>query len=318
MMEAEADSSSTPILIVGTGALATLFACRLAKAGHAVKLLGSWQPGIEALRARGARLVDERGIEQAFGVRVTQDVAECTGTAYAIILVKAWQTSRAAAQLAECLAGDGLALTLQNGLGNYEILARALGSARVALGTTTTAATLLGPGLVKPTGEGTVTIQSHQKLTPLVAALRSASFKVELVNDANSLLWEKLVVNSAINPLTALLRIPNGELLKRPAARALMRILADETSAVAVAENVRLGFADPSALVEGVAQRTAANYSSMLQDIRRGAPTEIEAICGEVVRKGRQDGVATPANDACLRLVTALAQGTENGASLAD
>ena len=305
---------SVNILIVGTGALATLFAWRLRRSGYNITLLGSWQPGVRALRANGARLVDAHGREQAFSVRVVEDANDCLGTQYALVLVKSWQTPRAAGQLAQCLAENGVAVTLQNGLGNYEALQEKLGSDRVALGTTTAGATLLGPGLVKAGGEGPISIQSHARLAPLEKALKTSGFQVELVADANALVWGKLVINSAINPLTALLRVPNGELLNRPAARALMRALAEETAAVASAEHVKLGLRDPVALVEDVASRTASNYSSMLQDIRRGAPTEIDAICGAVTRLGRRHGVATPINDACWHLVQAMTQSTQEEA----
>ncbi len=296
------------ILIAGTGALATLFAWRLARARHRPTLLGQWQPGLSALREKGARLVDSRGEEQAVPVGVIERPEECAGIRQALVLVKSWQTARAAEELSQCVAPDGLVITLQNGLGNYEILKQALGEERVALGSTTTGATLLGPGLVKPAGEGTISVEAHPRIGPMAAALKSGGFKVEIVQDARALVWTKLIVNSAINPLTALLRVPNGELLRRPAARALMRALAEETARVARAEHVELDIEDAAAMVEDVARRTAENYSSMLQDIRRGAPTEIEAICGAIARTGQQDGVPTPVNEVCWRLVKALAE----------
>ncbi len=294
------------ILIVGTGALATLFAWRFARTGHHPTLLGQWQPGVQALREKGARMVDARGEEQAIPVQVVEHADECANVRHALVLVKSWQTQRAAAELVRCLAPDGLVVTLQNGLGNYEILSEALGTDRVALGSTTTGATLLGPGLVKPAGDGAVSIEARPRIEPIETALRSSGFRVEIVKDAKSLVWTKLVINSAINPLTALLGVPNGELLRRPAARALMRALAEETAAVAAAEGVQLGFADAAAMVEDVARKTASNYSSMLQDIRRGAPTEIDAICGAVTRAGERDGVPTPINKACWKLIEAL------------
>ena len=123
------------------------------------------------------------------------------GAKYAIVLVKAWQTERAAHQLKECLAEDGLVLTLQNGLGNYETLIQSLGLARVSLGTTTAGATLLGPGLVKEAGAGIISIEQNQALGPLEAALRSAKFKVEIVKDARSLIWGKLVDQCSDQPI---------------------------------------------------------------------------------------------------------------------
>jgi 2-dehydropantoate 2-reductase len=137
-------------------------------------------------------------------------------------------------------------------------------------------------------------------------ALKSANFDVEIVKDAKSLVWGKLVINSAINPLTALLRIPNGELLNRPLTRALMRALAEETAAVASAEKIKLPFNDAVSAVEDVARKTAENHSSMLQDVQRGAPTEIDAICGAISRIGKEHQIATPINDACWQLIQAL------------
>ncbi len=293
-------------LILGTGALATLFAARLGGAGCHIVMLGTWKDGLDALGQNGARVVDADGNEKRFSIRVTDNPQDCLGMKHALILVKSWQTERAAHQLAECLAEDGLALTLQNGLGNREILSGILGIQRVVLGVTTTGATLLGPGLVKAGGEGLISIETHPAICPIEGALKAAGFKTETVKDAKSLIWSKLVINAAINPLTALLRVPNGQLLERPTARALMRVLAEETAAVAHAENVKLAFKDPAGAAEGVAHKTAANHSSMLQDVRRGAPTEIDAICGAITRIGGEHGLSTPINQACWQLIKAL------------
>ena len=272
-------------------------------------MLGTWPDGLSALRQNGARMMDTNGHEQKFSVHATDDPKECRGAKAAIVLVKSWQTERAARQLKECLADDGLAITLQNGLGNREILVKELGKSRVALGTITIGATLLGPGLVKAGGDGTISIEAHPALCPIEEALKSAKFKVQVVDDALSMVWSKLIINAAINPLTALLKVPNGELLERPAARELMCALAQEAASVASAEKANLPFRDPVAFVEEVARKTAGNHSSMLQDIQRGAPTEIDAICGAVVRAGQRHHIPTPINYACWQLVLALTPG---------
>lgn len=296
------------ILIVGTGALATLFAARLAQAGTQITMLGTWKAGLNALRKDGARLVDADGIEHQFEVQATDNPRDCGGINHALVLVKAWQTEYVAGQLKECLANHGLAVTLQNGLGNRELLAESLGSRRVALGTTTTGATLLGPGLVRVGGEGIISIERHPALGPLEDALKSAKFNMKVVDDAQSLIWGKLVVNTAINPLTALLRVPNGKLLESPSAREMMGALAAETAHVAEAEKIHLPFSDPIAAAEEVARKTAANHSSMLQDILRGAPTEIDAICGAVVKTAQKHTIDAPANWACWKLVKAVTE----------
>jgi 2-dehydropantoate 2-reductase len=290
------------VLLVGTGALATLFAARLGRAGHQIHLLGTWKQGLDALRKRGARLL-ENGNETAYDVHATSEPGEVRGIKLVLVLVKSWQTGHAALQLNECLPEDGMALTLQNGLGNYETLARVLGAARAAQGVTTTGATLLEAGLVRAGGEGKISIGQDQTLVPLEAVLRSGGFHLDVVADARSLVWGKLVINSAINPLTALLRISNGELLARPQARQMMAQLACETAEVANAENIRLPFDDPVSAVEEVARLTAANYSSMYQDVQQDRPTETDAINGAVVKRGAHHGIPTPYNLVCWQFL---------------
>jgi 2-dehydropantoate 2-reductase len=297
----------TSFLIVGTGALASLFGARLAATGVQVTMLGTWPDGLAALRERGARLVDSDGSQRAYPVRAVADPADCLGIPYALVLVKAWQTGRAAEQLAACLPADGLALTLQNGWGNRETLEQVLGPQRVALGITTLGATLLAPGVARTGGQGPVTLGSHPRIQPLAGLLKAAGFDVRMADDVAGLAWGKLVINAAINPLTALLRVPNGELLERPEAREVMGLAAAEAAAVGLAQGLRLPFDDPVAAAEDVARRTAANHSSMYQDVQRGRPTEIDAICGAVVQAGQRLGVATPVNRTLWLLVRATA-----------
>lgn len=305
----EPNSQDGAILIVGTGALACLFAARLAAVGTTVTMLGTWSTGLKALRTHGVRFVEADGSEGQYAVRATEDPADCANARFALVLVKSWQTERAARQLAECLSPHGLALSLQNGLGNRERLTEALGERRVALGVTTTGATLVGPGRVRPGGEGTISLGAHPRLEPLADMLKGAGFVVETVSEAEGLLWSKLVINAAINPLTALLRVPNGELLRRPSARILMAAAAREAAAVAGALGQHLTYSDPVATAEAVAHRTAVNHSSMFQDVQRGAPTEIDAICGAIVAAGQGCRVPTPVNRTLWQLIKALVEG---------
>jgi 2-dehydropantoate 2-reductase len=288
--------------------MACLFAGRLTAAGIPVTMLGSWREGIAALNQTGVQLIEADGRARCFPVRATSDPADCQGALYALVMVKSWQTERAAGQLAQSLRPQSLALTLQNGLNNRETLEKALGQARVALGVTTAGATLLGPGKVRPAGEGVVTISDHPRLSPLTGLLKSAGFEVDTVPDATSLLWGKLVINASINPITALLKVPNGELLERPAARALMGSAAREAAAIATAQGINLPYIDPVAAAEAVAQRTAGNLSSMLQDVLRGAPTEIDAISGAIVETGERIGIPAPVNQTLWMLIKGLRQ----------
>jgi 2-dehydropantoate 2-reductase len=299
-------SPNDSVLIVGTGALGCLFAARLATAGRHISLLGNWSEGLAALNNRGVTLVLPDGKKRNYVVRAGCDPKEFAGAKVALVLVKAWQTEIAAQQLFDSLAVDGIVLTLQNGLGNREKLVAALGAERVAFGVSTNGATLLGPGEVRAGGDGTITLGNHARISSLVDLLNAGNFATEVVDDTESLAWSKLVVNAAINPLTALLDIPNGDLLTRPTAREISAALAREVAEVAHKKGVILNFADPVAAAEDVAQRTAANISSMLQDVRREAQTEIDAICGAVIEAGKALGVPTPVNEMMWKLVSAL------------
>jgi len=296
------------LLIVGTGAMACLFAARLVAAGLRITLLGTWPAGLRALQEDGVRLTRDDGSEAIYPVVVTAEPTDCTGARHALVLVKSWQTERAARQLAECLSAEGLALTLQNGLGNREKLVDALGVQRVALGVTTMGATLLGPGRVRPGGEGMISAGEHPRLAPLVSLLHRGGFAVETVPEAESLLWSKLVINAAINPITALLRVPNGTLVQRPEAQALLAAAAREAASVAAAQGLHLTYPDPVAAAESVAHRTATNTSSMLQDVLRGAPTEIDAICGAIVAIAERHNIPVPVTHTLWLLIKALVQ----------
>jgi 2-dehydropantoate 2-reductase len=290
-------------LIVGTGALASLFAARLAASGMLVTLLGTWEAAIQEFNRGGVYLQGLDGTGQSYPVRAITDPRRATGMRFALVLVKSWQTRRAAAQLETCLAENGLALTLQNGLGNREILASRLGNRRVAAGVTTMGASLLGPARVRLAGEGPVTLEPHASLGALEDVLRNAGFNVEIAKDLQALQWGKLVINAAINPLTAVLGVKNGELVAHSETREILGELAREAAAVAAAQRIELPYGDPVSAAEHVALRTARNTSSMLQDIRRGAPTEVDQINGAVVRMGNQVGVQTPFNRVLWLLV---------------
>jgi 2-dehydropantoate 2-reductase len=290
------------VLIVGTGAMACLFGARLADVAH-VTLLGSWEDGLGALEADGIRLIELDGSERRAAVQVAREVGPCQGAELALVLVKSWQTERAAKQLKRCLKREGVALTLQNGLGNLETLAGTLGEGRVALGVTTCGATLLGPAHARVGGVGPTYLASHPGLDRLGRLLEAAGFEIQRVEDLKGLQWGKLAVNAGINPVSALLDVPNGSLLELPGLKEVLRAAVVETAAVARAQGVKLTFDDPFQETLRVAGRTGANLSSMVQDLRRGAPTEIDAICGAVVREGESLGVPTPVNRALWNLV---------------
>jgi len=294
----------TDILIIGSGAMALLFGARLAASGHKVTLFGTWREGIQAINQSGIRIAgDQQG--NGFPVQGVTDLSKIPSAKWVLFLVKSWQTERAAKQLAQVLDPEGIALSLQNGLGNLEILGKILGDSRVAQGVTTCGATLIGPGVVRPGGEGIISVQARPELNPLILCLKQSGFSIQKVDDLSGLIWGKLIINVAINPLTALLNVKNGQLLENEYSKYLMGLAAREAGNVARALGIEPGYEDPISAAEAVAFATAENISSMLQDIRRGAPTEIEALCGAVVRAGKSVKLNTSVNEIMLLMIQA-------------
>ena len=241
--------------------------------------------------------------------RMPSAEADLSPSRYLLVVVKSHQTPRLAPVAAHLAAPDGLIVTLQNGLGNAECLAAAAGPDRVAVGVTTLGAAVAGPGRVRFGGDGTVTIgrsaATAARVDALVDILVAAGIDAAATDDIAPTVWRKLAVNCAINPLTAYLGVPNGRLLDDPRTIALLHAAAAEVAAVAAALGIPLD-ADVAALAEAVAARTADNRSSMLQDTDRGAPTEIDAINGAVVRAGKAVGVETPVNAALWQAIVSL------------
>ncbi|HFE65695.1 MAG TPA: 2-dehydropantoate 2-reductase [Chloroflexi bacterium] len=293
------------ITIIGIGALGSLFAARLVDVA-AVTMLGHWPEQITAVTQHGLTLVQPDGRSRTCPVPITNNPADVPPADLALILVKSSQTEQAARLAQTVLKSDGLALTLQNGLGNGEKLTAVLGQDRVIQGVTSEGAAMPVPGVARHAGHGQTWLAEQPGAAPIVALLRQAGFQVESSRNVDSLLWGKLVVNTAINPLTAVLNVPNGYLAENKAARTVMAAAARETARVAAALGIRLPYPDAAQHALRVAQATAVNHSSMLQDILRGAPTEIEAICGEVIRYGRFHAIPTPVNEALYHLVRAL------------
>ncbi len=294
------------LAIIGSGSLGSLFAAYLSSEID-LTLIGHWPEQMTTLRDSGLTMIHLDGHQSHHLFPVSLKPANEPSVDFVLVLVKSYQTLRAAQDAKSILSPNGLAVTLQNGLGNKEILASVLGSTRVAQGVTSLGANMVEPGIVRHAGKGNVFIAApadkKSYLDHLAKWLNDSGLKTELTADVDSLIWGKLVVNAGINPLSALLRVPNGYLATNEIACRLMYDAAEETAAVATSLGIKLPFPSPGKRVVEVARLTAQNYSSMLQDILRSAPTEIDAICGQIIRQGRQNGVPTPINDEFFRLI---------------
>ncbi len=172
---------------------------------------------------------------------------------------------------------------------------------------------MVKPGVVRHAGDGPIYLASpataHELFLPFVDLLRQAGFTAEVAENVDSLVWGKLAINTGINPLTAVLNVPNGYLAEQEEVRAVMIAAAQETAAVAAAQAIQLPYADAGERVLAVAQATAHNRSSMLQDLDRGSRTEIDAICGAVVKIGEMVGVETAVNQQLFTWIKQLESG---------
>ncbi|HLV44005.1 MAG TPA: 2-dehydropantoate 2-reductase [Aggregatilineales bacterium] len=297
------------VAIFGVGAMGCLFGARLAK--HAeVTLIGHWPEQINALQRQRLRIIHPDRRDEFADLQATSDLDTVEPVDVALILVKAVGTEAAAAGAAKLLTPEGIAITLQNGVGNEAILAQHVGEDRAALGVTTEGATIQKPGVLRYAGRGATHLGTRPaingRMQAFAALLQEGGLAARVVDDVRGLVWGKLAVNAAINPLTAILKVPNGALLESEWTRSIMAEAAREVAAVAAAGGVTLPYDDAAARAEDVATMTAANHSSMLRDVLRGAPSEIETICGAVMREGEARGVPTPVNALLYRLVRAM------------
>ena len=301
------------IAVVGPGALGCLLAVFFWEAGEDVSLVDYRPERARYLHAEGLLLMTPDGRQKVVRVPVAlaPDLGPCDLT---IIAVKAYQTSTIGSELAQLMSGGGLGLTLQNGLGNLETIAGTVGPERLLAGIIYVGATRPRDGVVIYAGLGPSYLGPPQgsRVTPgeihrVVEVFRRAGLECQDRANIEVMLWEKLLVNAGINPLTAILRVENGALLNLPEAWELAVAAGREAAAVARAAGLDFT-SDPESSLRQVATATAANQSSMLQDILAGRPTEIEALNAQVAARGAALGVPTPINDCLTRLIQALSQ----------
>jgi 2-dehydropantoate 2-reductase len=207
---------------------------------------------------------------------------------------------------------DGAVASVQNGVGNEEVIARSVRA--VIRGTTFPAGRILEPGVVQWDVEGDTTVgpfepspAATEQVELLAALCTRAGMSTHAVADARPAQWRKVVFNAATNPVGALTGLTHGRVCERPDLRALVSLLVDEGKAVAEAQGVVLD-ADPEELIDHAAQPDVAydHKASMLQDVEARRATEIDYLNGGIARFGRELGVPTPLNDALTALVKGL------------
>jgi 2-dehydropantoate 2-reductase len=295
-------------LIVGPGAMGCLFAARLSKAGFDVTLLDYIEERAKQINEQGL-LVE--GVTGEYAVKVPTVTGDVPSSPDMVLLcVKSYKTRQASETMKAWFPAKAVVVTLQNGVGNVEILERIFGKERILGGVTSEGATLLGPGKIRHAGQGETIIgpagDPNGPAENLVSAFEQAGFKAESVDNVSDLIWGKLIVNVGINALTAITRLKNGRLPEVPGTRLVLKEAVKEAVAVAGAKNIHLPYGDPLGRVMQVCEATAGNVASMLQDVLKEKETEVDAINGAIVREGEALGIPTPVNRTLTSLVHAI------------
>jgi len=298
------------IVIVGPGAMGCLFAHFLAKSKEEIWILDKTRERASQISQCGIMVEGVSGKYQV-KIKATAEVKEIGQADLVVICVKSYDT-REAAILSKSLVGENTSvLTLQNGIGNIEIISEIAGADKVIGGVTSEGATLLDIGSIRHAGRGeTVIGRIDGKIPVQLRFIREIFNKVGLQTrisrDIKGLLWSKLIINAGINALTAVTRLHNGKLVEFEWTRKILREAVTEAVKVAKRKRIKLVYDDPLAKVEAVCEATAANVSSMLQDVLKKKRTEIDFINGVIVRQGQELGVPVPVNQVLLDLVKTI------------
>ena len=296
------------IICVGPGAMGCLFSASLKRAGQDVTLMDYKEERAKQITRNGIQ-VD--GLGGSFHVKVPVTTQpQFQDTDLVIICVKAGKTAEVARQLASTVPTKSLILSLQNGIGNIEILSETFGKDRVLGGVTSEGATLVAPGHVRHAGKGQTFVGplngNPSPVSEVVSIFNEAGFHTHASDNVESLIWGKLIVNVGINALTAIVRVRNGSLPQLNETRHLMELAVNEAVHVARAKGIELPYPDPLSRVIDVCKATADNVASMLQDALNRRGTEVDFINGAIVREGKGLGIQVPVNTVLTELVNAI------------
>ncbi len=299
------------ILVVGAGSMGTLVASMLGRTGKDDVWLFCRKDDVAGrVNGRGILVEGVSGVWQA-RVKACIDARQVQEPELVVICVKSYDTKSAVKAIKPVVGDSTYVLTLQNGMGNVELLQDAVGAEKVIAGITNMGATLLEPGRVRHAGKGETVIGRVDGKIPVAMrsireAFNRASIETKVARDIRSFLWSKLLINAGINPLTALTRLNNGKLVEFEETRGLMRQAVTEGVKLAKRKKIKLIYDDPLAKVEAVCEATSGNVSSMLQDVLRKRHTEIDSINGFIVRQGQELGIPVPVNTVLRDLVRTM------------
>jgi 2-dehydropantoate 2-reductase len=297
------------VAVLGSGAMGAIFGACFCRTGADVIFFDNRSDVAAAINHSGLVLDGVMG-KATFAVRATTDPADLGTVDIALVLVDSSATAAVARVAAISLAETGFAVTLQNGIGNWETLVAELGPGRVIAGSTFNSGANLGPGLARHTNLGPTVIGEidgtiSSRVTALARQFEAGGLPVEISDNVQGHVWSKFVHNCAINPVSAVTRLRPGEIARSPYAARLLDCILDEVLAVVAASAVRLPESDPRRHIHDHCWERY-NRPSMLQHLEGGRRTEIDALNGAAVARAHQFGIAAPFNEAIVMAVKSL------------
>jgi len=301
------------IVIIGPGALGTLLATSLAPAAKSNKTelwMLDHNPERAALLAQQGLVLEKESRLLSFPVRASADPKTIGPADIIFLCVKSSDVADGLGQAAKLSHAESILVTLQNGIGHLELVKAYKGPPAVALGVTALGANIVAPGHVRYAGGGLTRIgflKSANFARSLLLArvcnlLSSSGMETVIVDNILDYIWSKLLVNVGINALSAIHRCPNGQLLESAETQEMLSAAVREGESVARAMGINLP-EDPLAMTLDVCKKTAANLSSMLQDVNSKRPTEIDSINGAIVAAGRKLAIPVPVNEELVKRV---------------
>jgi len=305
------------IVIIGTGAMGSVYAGLLGDAGLDIVAVDTWAAHIEAIRRDGLRVSGASG-ERVARISATTDAREAGPADLVIIATKANGVEAAARAARAILTEDGVVLTIQNGLGSAEKVAAIIGEDKTLIGVVGGfGASIPQPGHVHHNGWEFVRLGEYRggtsaRLEHIADIWRKGGFKVLLFADIHQLVWEKFICNVAFSGTCTLTGLTIGEVLADPDAFSVAAACATEAHAVARAKGIAVDIDDPVAYVRAFGEKIPGARPSMLLDHMAGKRCEIDVINGAVPRVGAEVDVPAPVNATLVALIRARERAFDN------
>jgi 2-dehydropantoate 2-reductase len=286
------------IIVMGAGAIGSLFGALLAKK-NTVILIGR-KSHIDAIHKKG--LIIDNNTTINMKIAAHESIEYISDSPDLLLLtVKSFDTRNAIHQAKNIIDNHTLVLSLQNGLDNLDMIKNIINANQILMGITNHGAFFSKPGLIRHTGKGKTIIgeingKKTRRIKHIANIFSDAGIKTSISEDIFREVWIKTIINSSINPLTAIFKCKNGYLLKNPILERTVERICKESTTIAQAAGMDIAYEQTIQTTKDIIKNTAENYSSMVQSLHTGRKTEIESINKKIVEVGKTNLIDSPLN----------------------